>query len=182
MARGRGKSFSADFKTKVVLELLEGEQTINQISSKYDVTVKSIQTWKRQFLENASLAFDVGGATKAYKDEIEDLKEQNNELAKALGKATVRADWAEGKLKSLDLSNKKALIDSKHEQLTISEQCKLLNISRSSYYYEAEPFKEQDIKIMHKIDEIYTDASFYGYRRIHMQLKEYGFNIGEFFD
>jgi putative transposase len=162
----------------VVLELLEGEQTINQISSKYDVTVKSIQTWKRQFLENASLAFDVGGATKAYKDEIEDLKEQNNELAKALGKATVRADWAEGKLKSLDLSNKKALIDSKHEQLTISEQCKLLNISRSSYYYEAEPFKEQDIKIMHKIDEIYTDASFYGYRRIHMQLKEYGFNIG----
>lgn len=178
MARGRGKSFSADFKTKVVLELLEGEQTINQISSKYDVTVKSIQTWKRQFLENASLAFDVGGATKAYKDEIEDLKEQNNELAKALGKATVRADWAEGKLKSLDLSNKKALIDSKHEQLTISEQCKLLNISRSSYYYEAEPFKEQDIKIMHKIDEIYTDASFYGYRRIHMQLKEYGFNIG----
>ena len=178
MARGRGKSFSADFKTKVVLELLEGEQTINQISSKYDVTVKSIQTWKKQFLDNASLAFDVGGATKAYKDEIEDLKEQNEQLAKALGKATVRADWAEGKLKSLDLSNKKTLIDSKHEQLTISEQCKLLNISRSSYYYEAEPFKEQDIKIMHKIDEIYTDASFYGYRRIHMQLKEYGFNIG----
>lgn len=178
MARGRGKSFSADFKTKVVLELLEGESTINQISSKYDVTVKSIQTWKSQFLDNASLAFDVGGATKAYKEEIEELKQENDHLAKALGKATVRADFAEGKLKSLDLSNKKALINPKHEQLTISEQCNIIGISRSSYYYEPATLKEQDIKIMHKIDEIYTDVSFYGYRRIHMQLKEYGFNIG----
>lgn len=178
MARGRGKTFSADFKTKVVLELLEGEQTISQISSKYDVTVKSIQSWKKQFLENASLAFDVGGATKAYKDEIEDLKQENEQLAKALGKATVKADWAVGKLKSLDLSNKKTLIDSKHGNLTISEQCEIVGISRSSYYYEPVPYSEHDIKIMHKIDEIYTDASFYGYRRVHMQLQEYGFKIG----
>lgn len=32
MTKGRAKIFSADFKTKVVLELLEGEQTIAQIS------------------------------------------------------------------------------------------------------------------------------------------------------
>ncbi len=62
-------------------------------------------------MENAFLAFDVAGATKTYKDEIEELKAENEQLAKALGKATVRADFAEGKLKSLDLSNKKALID-----------------------------------------------------------------------
>lgn len=60
MARGRGKTFSTDFKTKILLELLEGEQTISQISSKCDVTVKSIQSWEKQFLENASLVFDVG--------------------------------------------------------------------------------------------------------------------------
>lgn len=178
MARKKGQVFSAEFKTKIVLELLEGELTINQIASKHNITVKSIQNWKKQFLENASLAFDVAGATKTYKDEIEELKTENEQLAKALGKATVRADFAEGKLKSLDLSNKKTLINPKHEQLTISEQCEILNISRSSYYYENVPLKEQDIKILHKIDEIYTDTSFYGYRRIHMQLKEYGFNIG----
>lgn len=178
MARGRRKTFSADFKTKVVLELLEGDKTINQIASEYDITVKSIQNWKRQFLDNASLAFDIGGATKAYKDEIEDLKQENEDLAKALGKATVKAEWAVGKLKSLDLSNKKALIDSKHNKLTISEQCEIVGISRSSYYYEPIQYSEQDIKIINKIDEIYTDRSFYGYRRIHMQLKEYGYNIG----
>jgi len=100
MARGRGKTFSADFKTKVVLELLEAEQTIAQISSKYDVTVKSIQSWKKQFLENASLAFDVGGATKAYKEEIEELKAENDALAKKLGKTTIERDWLQGKLNS----------------------------------------------------------------------------------
>ena len=69
-----------------------------------------------------------------------------------MGKATVRADFAEGKLKSLDLSNKKTLIDSKHKSLTISEQCEILNISRSSYYYEPVGLDTQDIKILHKID------------------------------
>ena len=108
MARGRGKTFSADFKTKVVLELLEAEQTIAQISSKYDVTVKSIQSWKKQFLENASLAFDVGGATKAYKEEIEELKAENDALAKKLGKTTIERDWLQGKLNSsVSLKNRK---------------------------------------------------------------------------
>lgn len=175
---GRGKSFSADFKTKVVLELLEGDLTLSEISSKYEVTAKSIQTWKQQFLENASLAFDVGSATKAYKEEISDLKEENEQLAKALGKATVKAEWAEGKLKSLDLISKKSLIESKQSPLTILEQCEIVGISRSSYYYEHKSYNQQAIKIMHKIDEIYTDASFYGYRRIHRELQESGFKIG----
>ena len=33
------KTYSAEFKAKVVLEVLEGEMTLNQIASKYDVTV-----------------------------------------------------------------------------------------------------------------------------------------------
>ena len=179
MARGRGKTFSTDFKTKVVLELLEAEQTIAQISSKYDVTVKSIQSWKKQFLENASLAFDVGGATKAYKEEIEELKAENDALAKKLGKTTIERDWLQGKLNSsVSLKNRKELVETELKEISMTRQCELIGISRSSYYYESVPYSEQDIKIMHKIDEIYTDASFYGYRRIHMQLKEYGFSIG----
>ena len=53
------------------------------------------------------MAFDVSGATKAYKEEIEGLKEENDALAKKLGKTTIERDWAVEKLKSLDLFNKK---------------------------------------------------------------------------
>jgi putative transposase len=36
------KTYSADFKAKVVLELLSGEQTIAQIASKYEISAKSL--------------------------------------------------------------------------------------------------------------------------------------------
>jgi putative transposase len=45
--------------------------TVAQVASKYEITAKSFADWKKQFLANASLAFDVAGATQSYKDEIE---------------------------------------------------------------------------------------------------------------
>lgn len=101
MSRKKGQTYTAEQKTKIVLEMLKEEKTTSQIATKYKITSQSLAKWKIQFLENASLAFDVGGATKAYRDEIEELKEENDGLAKALGKATIKAEWATGKLKSL---------------------------------------------------------------------------------
>jgi len=44
------KTYTAEFKTKIVLELLSGDQTISQIASKYSLISKSIQNWKKVFL------------------------------------------------------------------------------------------------------------------------------------
>ncbi len=38
------KTYSADFKAKVVLELLSNVLTLNQVASKHDVTPQSILT------------------------------------------------------------------------------------------------------------------------------------------
>jgi len=179
MARKKGQTYTAEQKTKIVLELLKEEETISQIATKYKITSKSILNWKKQFLENASLAFDVGGATKAYRDEIDELKSQNDDLAKALGKATIKSEWATGKLKSLDFDNKKSLIESKHNKISILEQCEAIGISKSSYYYNPVPMSQENIKLLHKIDEIATDNSEYGYRFIHQQLLEDGYSIGK---
>jgi Transposase and inactivated derivatives len=74
MSRKKGQTYTAEQKTKIVLELLKEEETLAQIATKYKITSTSITKWKKQFLENASLAFDVGGVTKTYKDEIDKLK------------------------------------------------------------------------------------------------------------
>jgi len=103
------KTYSAEFKTKVVLEAIKEEESLSSIASKYEITVQTLRKWKNQFLENTSLAFDLNNATKEYKEKIEKLEKENEELAKTLGKTTIEKDWAVGKLKSLDLSNKKAL-------------------------------------------------------------------------
>lgn len=173
------KTYSADFKAKVVLELLSNALTLNQVASKYEVTPQSILTWKKQFLDNASLAFDVSGATKAYKDEIEELKESNDKLAKALGNTTIERDWAVKKLESLDLLNKKSLIDSQAQDLSLSKQCKLIGVSRSSLYHKPRTMSEINLSILNAMDKIYTDNPEYGYRYIHQELKEEGFAIGK---
>ena len=67
MARKKGQAYTAEQKTKIVLEVLREERTINQIASGHNVTVKSIQNWKKQFLENASLAFNTDKVTESYK-------------------------------------------------------------------------------------------------------------------
>ena len=56
----------------------------------------SINQWKKKFLENASLAFDVGKATQGLRDDKQ-LKKENDALAKKLGKTTTERDWAVGK-------------------------------------------------------------------------------------
>ena len=178
MSRKKGLIFSAEQKSKIVIELIKEEQTMNQIASKYGVTPKTLQNWKKKFLENASLAFDLSVSTKVYKDEIEELKTQNDELAKALGKLTIRTEWAEGKLKSLGLNEKKALMEPELKNISILEQCDICGISRSSYYYKPVPLSEYELKILNAIDKIYTDNPEYGYRFIHKQLIEDGFLVG----
>jgi len=179
MGKKQIRNFTAEVKTKIVLEMLKEESTTAQLSTKYEVSAKTMQNWKKQFLNNAPLAFESAKAVSEFKDQIDGLKTQNDELAKALGKATVERDWAVGKLGSLDISNKKSLVDSKLKTLSKARQCELLQISRSVVYYKAKVMSLYNLNILNRIDEIYTDNPDYGYRYIHRQLLEDGFNIGK---
>lgn len=179
MKKNKVKIFSAEEKTKIVLELIKEASTLGQLASKYEISSKTIQNWKKQFLTNAALAFEPAKVLSEYQEQISSLKEQNDELAKALGKTMVERDWAVGKLKSLDLSNRKGLVESKLHKLSKARQCELLDISRSTVYYKVKPFNIDKLSILNRIDEIYTDNPEFGYRYIHQQLLEDGFVVGK---
>lgn len=179
MKKNKVKIFSSEEKTKIVLELIKEDSTLGQLASKYEISSKTIQNWKKQFLTNAALAFEPAKVLSEYQEQINNLKEQNDELAKALGKTTVERDWAVGKLKSLDLSNKKSLVESKLNQLPKARQCELLDISRSTIYYKAKDISVDKLTILNRIDEIYTDNPEFGYRYIYQQLLEDGFSVGK---
>jgi len=83
------KTYSADFKAKVVLEVLEAEQTINEIASKYELLPANVKNWKKMFLENISLAFDKSTVVKEYKIELETVKKEKDMIAKKLGETIV---------------------------------------------------------------------------------------------
>jgi putative transposase len=177
------KVYSADFKAKLVLEVLEGEKTITEIASAYEIIPNNLKNWKKQFLENMSLAFDKSAVVKEYKNEIETLQKSNDELAKKVGNLIVDKDFLEGKLVSLASSKeRKTLLDTKHT-LSQNKQCKLLHIHKSSLYYTpTKPFSTgKDIRLLDAINNIYSDFPSYGSRRIHAQLLRDGHSIGKKF-
>ena len=57
------------------------------------------------------------------------------------------------------------MVSAAHE-LPISHQCKLLDLARSTYYYELEPVSDEDLQLMRLIDECYLEGPFYGTRQI----------------
>ena len=177
------KSYSAEFKARLVLEVLEGEKTINEIASAYEIIPKNLINWKQQFLENMSLAFDKSAVVREYKDEIESLQKSNDELAKKVGNLTIEKDFLEGKLVSLVSSKeRKTLVDIKHD-LSLNKQCKLLHVSKSALYYQStKPFgTDGEVKLLVAINNIYSDFPSYEYRRIHSQLLKDRHSIGKKF-
>ncbi|MEA3314228.1 MAG: hypothetical protein U9Q30_00030, partial [Campylobacterota bacterium] len=72
---------------------LDGEKTLNEIASKYEILPKNLQNWKKQFLENMSLAFDKSTVVKEYKNEIEILQKDKDELAKKVGNLTIEKEF-----------------------------------------------------------------------------------------
>lgn len=177
------KTYSAEFKAKLVLEVLEGEKTVNEIASAYEIIPKNLINWKQQFLENMSLAFDKSAVVKEYKEQIESLEKSNDTLAKKVGNLTIERDFLEGKLVSLVSSKeRKALVETKHD-LSLNKQCKLLHVSKSVLHYKpTKPFSTSgEIKLLDAINDIYSDFPSYGYRRVHKQLLRDGHNIGKKF-
>ena len=172
------KLYSAEFKAKIVIELLGCDITLNELASKYAVTPKSIQNWKKQFLANAKLAFNADIALSEFKEQLKSKDAKINELHRQLGKRTSELEWAEKKLQSLGYETKSSLIESKQSKLSVAKQCALLGFNRSNVYYVAIEDPYQKSSLLREIDNIYTEIPFYGYRKIYHCLKEKGFSIG----
>ncbi len=70
------------------------------------------------------------------------------------------------------------MVDSEYPKLSIGRQCELLQISRSSYYYNPKGESELNLKLMRLIDKQFLDTPFYGSRQMARHLRRQGHNIG----
>ncbi len=57
MSKQSRRKFTAEFKTKVVLEALKERSSIEELARKFEVHPTQINTWKREFLNKASDVF-----------------------------------------------------------------------------------------------------------------------------
>ena len=69
------------------------------------------------------------------------------------------------------------LIDSNHSELSISRQCGLVSISRSTFYYDGLGESELTLELMRRIDEQFLETPFYGSRQMARWLRREGFAV-----
>lgn len=79
---------------------------------------------------------------------------------------------------SLSRVENQSLIDWGNRDISVNRQCQLLDLNRTTLHYKPVEPSEEEIKIKHRIDEIYREFPYYGYRRITKQLKKDGFETG----
>jgi putative transposase len=77
----------------------------------------------------------------------------------------------------LSLEEKRALINPLDTVLSINQQCALLGLARSSYYYEHQPESAYNLGLMRLLDKQYMRRPFYGSRRMKDWLRMQGHRV-----
>ena len=82
------RKFSAEFKARVALDALVGDQTLAELAKKHDVHPNMIATWKRQARDNMPALFAKGASPASAEKEAEIQK-----LHEKIGQLTVEKDF-----------------------------------------------------------------------------------------
>ena len=69
------------------------------------------------------------------------------------------------------------MVDPDHAALSITRQCGLLSIARSSFYYEGKGESPLNLRLMRRIDEQFLETPFYGSRQMTRWLLRQGARV-----
>jgi len=69
------------------------------------------------------------------------------------------------------------MIDSNNKKLSLSRQCRLLKLNRSTVYYKKQPIKPIDLRLMQLIDKQYLKTPSWGSRSMRNHLRRLGYKV-----
>ena len=80
MARTR-RNFNAEFKAKVVLEIISGSKIAAEVCREYNLKADLVSHWKNEFLTNAAQIFENGTTVDPQQARIEELERLAGKLS-----------------------------------------------------------------------------------------------------
>jgi transposase-like protein len=96
----RRRTFSAEFKAKIVLEVLKGEKEISVIASENEIAPNQLRNWKNEFITNAAYIFD-NKKDEKLQESLKANASEKDELYKKVGQLTTQVDWLKKKSEEL---------------------------------------------------------------------------------
>ena len=88
------RQYSAEYKAKIVLEVLQGERELGEIASENQLNPNMVRNWKREFLEKASTVFeDPTKASRQARKQEEAQRKEVTRMLKTIGQLTLERDF-----------------------------------------------------------------------------------------
>ena len=75
------------------------------------------------------------------------------------------------------MTERRALIQPNHSELSTRRQCELLGLNRSTLHYVPVEVSAEETVLMKAIDQIFTKWPFYGSRKIVLELRRLGHQV-----
>lgn len=91
--RRKRRTFTAEFKLKVILEALKERLSLTELSQKFDLHPNQISKWKADFIETAKINLATKNDVKAQEKEVE-----IEQLYSKIGKLQMEIDYFKKKL------------------------------------------------------------------------------------
>ena len=96
MQKKKRQQYSADFKAKVVKEMLREEKTVGQLAAEYEVHSNMLYRWREQMLAGLPGLFSDQAVQELAEKESEWEKEREV-LYAVIGRLTTQVTWLEKK-------------------------------------------------------------------------------------
>ncbi|MEV2375000.1 IS3 family transposase [Paenibacillus larvae] len=156
------RTFTDDFKRQMV-QLHENGKSRAAIINEYELSASALNRWIKQ--ANQSGSFSEKDNRSLEENELIALRKENQRL---------KMEVDIFKASSADHGTKVNVMKCNRDKYSVSAMCDVLQISRSTYYYEAKERQNED-HVTHHIVEIFEkNRKAYGTRKIKAKLHERG--------
>ncbi|MED4717883.1 IS3 family transposase [Bacillus badius] len=165
MIKRERRTFTAEFKKQMV-QLYQNGKTKRAIIDEYDLTPSSLDRWIHQ--DETSGSFKEKDNRTAEQQELLELRKELKQL---------RMENDIFKASRADHGTKVNVIKRNKDKYSVSAMCSVLQISRSTHYYEAKEHQREDDVTCAIIEVFEQNRSAYGTRKIKVELHKRGFTV-----
>ncbi len=105
------ENYTGKFKAKVVVDVIRENETLAELSSKYQVHRTMLDKWKKEAIDGLPALF-----SSAKKKNQNDTQNLINELYRKIGQLEVENDWLKKRLMQ-SIPDRRGLIDKQHPSI-----------------------------------------------------------------